>query len=157
MDDVLGKARDWIAADPDQRDRDDLTVLLSAAERGDSEAGAELADRMSGPLTFGTAGLRGAVGAGMNRMNTAVVTTATAGLCTVLSQELGPGFRVVVGYDARHRSDQFAITVAGVVEAAGGRALLMPVYLPTPLVAFALPRPYAPNPGAFCCYPRPTA
>ena len=95
---------------------------------------------MAGPLVFGTAGLRGRVGAGRNRMNTAVVTTATAGLCTVLKQRLGPGFRVAIGYDARHRSAQFARTVAQVVVAAGGRASLLPRALPTPLLAFAVNR-----------------
>lgn len=138
MDDLLARTRDWIEADPDPGDRDELAALLSATEGGDADVRAELEDRMGGPLTFGTAGLRGAIGAGMNRMNTAVVTTATAGLCKVLAEDLGPGFKIVVGYDARHRSDRFALTVAGVVEAAGGHALLMPGKLPTPLTAFAL-------------------
>lgn len=138
MDELFSRTRAWIAADPDARDRDELASVLASAERGDADALADLTDRMSGPLTFGTAGLRGVVGAGMNRMNTAVVATATAGLCRVLADDLGPGFRVVVGYDARHRSAEFALTVAGVVEAAGGHALLMPTHLPTPLTAFAL-------------------
>ena len=81
MTDLLERARAWAASDPDDRDRAELTALIEAAESGDAAAGEDLADRLSGQLTFGTAGLRGAIGAGPNRMNTAVVTTATAGLC----------------------------------------------------------------------------
>ena len=133
-------ATEWIGGDPDPADRAALQALIDRASGGDAAARAELADAMAGPLVFGTAGLRGRVGAGRNRMNTAVVTTATAGLCTVLKQRLGPGFRVAIGYDARHRSAQFARTVAQVVVAAGGRASLLPRALPTPLLAFAVKR-----------------
>ena len=140
---VLDLARDWIAGDPDAGDREELSALVAAVESGGVEGGGaaaldELVDRMSGMLTFGTAGLRGRMGAGPNRMNTAVVTTATAGLCAVLSEVVGPDFTVVVGYDGRHRSPEFARTVAGVVVAAGGRARLMPGPLPTPLLVFAM-------------------
>jgi phosphomannomutase len=138
MTDVVKRARAWVETDPDPRDRAELTALIGAAESGEPMAAADLADRMNGQLTFGTAGLRGAIGAGPNRMNTAVVTTATAGLCQVLREDLGEGFRVVVGYDARHRSAEFARTVAAVAQAAGGRVWMMPTILPTPLLAFAL-------------------
>ncbi len=138
MTDLLEQARAWAASDPDARDRAELTALIEAAESGDAAASEDLADRLSGQLTFGTAGLRGAIGAGPNRMNTAVVTTATAGLCQVLREDLGEGFHVVVGYDARHRSDEFARTVAQVAVAAGGRVSLMPTTLPTPVLAFTL-------------------
>lgn len=136
--DAQQAARSWIEHDPDARDRDELTALLDRVVGGDAAAHEELADRMAGPLVFGTAGLRGAVGAGMARMNTAVVTTATAGLCAVLRDQAGADFRVVIGFDARHRSDEFARTVAGVVVAAGGHAWLMPQAAPTPLTAFAV-------------------
>ncbi len=138
MTELANQARAWVEADPDPRDRAELTALIGAAESGEPRATAELTDRMHGQLTFGTAGLRGAIGAGPNRMNTAVVTTATAGLCQVLREELGDGFHLVVGYDARHRSDEFARTVAAVAVAAGGRVSLMPSTLPTPLLAYAL-------------------
>lgn len=140
MQALFDQVRAWIGDDPDGRDRAELTALLALAEGGDAPAVADLEDRFAGPLTFGTAGLRGRIGAGPHRMNTAVLTTATAGLCTVLDSQLGQGFTVAVGYDARHRSDAFARTVAAVVVAAGGRALLMPSALPTPLLAFALLR-----------------
>ncbi len=138
--DALATARAWLDADPDPRDRTELAEVVRRAEEGDAAAEADLADRFAGELTFGTAGLRGRIGAGPNRMNTAVVTTATAGLCRVLREELGERFHVVIGYDARHRSDTFARTAAGVVVAAGGRASLMPTRLPTPVLAFSLLR-----------------
>lgn len=128
----------WIAHDPDARDRAELQCLADRARAGDPVAAADLAERMSGPLVFGTAGLRGAVGAGSHRMNTAVVATATAGLAAVLRQQAGEDFHVVIGYDGRHRSDEFARTVAGVVSAAGGRASLLPAPLPTPVLCFAV-------------------
>lgn len=103
----------------------------------------ELADRFASPLLFGTAGLRGKIGAGQNRMSTAVVTQAAAGLCKVLKQQLAGfkdprPFEVVIGYDARYRSKDFAHLTAGIVVAAGGKAWLFDQYYPTPLTAFAL-------------------
>jgi phosphomannomutase len=157
----------WIADDPDERDRADLAALLEAADReagpfGDPEggaaragegrpdkagrddpsAGAELADRFAGRLAFGTAGLRGAVAAGPNRMNRAVVRGATAALAGWLPQQY-PGTDVaragvVIGCDARHRSDEFAAEAAAVLAGAGIRALLLPPRQPTPLLAFAV-------------------
>lgn len=137
-DDLRSATQSWIAHDPDARDRLELSALLATAEAGDQAATAELADRMAGPLTFGTAGLRGAIGAGRARMNTAVVRVATAALCTVLNAEVADGFHVVIGHDARYRSAEFARTAAAVVTAAGGRASLLPVAAPTPLTAFAV-------------------
>ena len=135
---AVDEARQWVSHDPDKRDRVELAAIIEAVAGGDVGAQAELVDRMSGRLVFGTAGLRGAVGAGRNRMNTAVVTTATAGLAAVVRADCGEGFLVVIGYDARHRSDEFARTAAGVVVAAGGRAALLPHQTPTPVLAFAV-------------------
>lgn len=126
----------WIADDPDPATRRELEVLLAAAD--DPDAAAELADRFSGFLQFGTAGLRGALGAGPNRMNRAVVIRAAAGLAAFLRDEVGDDFSVVIGCDARHGSEQFARDTAAVVTAAGGRALLLPPRLPTPVLAFAV-------------------
>ena len=75
---AVDEARQWVSHDPDKRDRVELAAIIEATAGGDVGAQAELVDRMSGRLVFGTAGLRGAVGAGRNRMNTAVVTTARA-------------------------------------------------------------------------------
>ncbi len=88
-------------------------------------------------LEFGTAGLRGALGAGPNRMNRSVVIRAAAGLTAYLQgRGLTPG--VVIGYDARHNSDVFAHDTAAVVTAAGGSAMVLPHPLPTPVLAFAI-------------------
>src|SRR5690606_26442481 len=92
-----------------------------------------------GPLAFGTAGLRGALGAGPNRMNRVVVTRAAAGLATYLREHgAGPGSVVVIGYDARRNSDVFARDTAEVMTGAGFDARLLPRPLPTPVLAFAI-------------------
>lgn len=126
----------WIADDPDESTRRELEVLLAASD--DPDAAAELEDRFAGFLQFGTAGLRGALGGGPNRMNRAVVIRAAAGLSAWLRDAVGPDFSVVIGCDARHGSEQFARDTAAVVTAAGGRALLLPPRRPTPLLAFAV-------------------
>jgi len=136
-EDLRRRAEAWLADDPDDADRAELSALLSAADRGDAGAAAELADRFSGALEFGTAGLRGAVGAGEHRMNRAVVQRAAAGLGAWLTGRLDRP-RVVVGLDARHRSRAFADDSAAVLTAAGCEVLLLPRPLPTPVLAFAV-------------------
>ncbi|QKD79371.1 phospho-sugar mutase [Actinomyces marmotae] len=128
----------WIAEDPDETTREELAGLLARHEAGDPAATAALAEAFSGPLTFGSAGMRGRLGPGLGRMNRAVVIRATAGLCAYLREEVGAGFVVVIGYDARHCSDVFARDAAAVVTGAGGRALLMDSHCPTPLLTFSL-------------------
>jgi len=136
-DNLLRAAQAWRDDDPDPVTRQELDRLLKEYEDGDEPAAAELADRFAGTLRFGTAGLRGAVGAGPNRMNRSVVIRAAAGLTAYLRRD-HPAPRVVIGYDARHRSDDFARDTAAVVTAAGGEALLLPRPLPTPVLAFAV-------------------
>ena len=136
-DDLVAGAREWATDDPDPVTRAELTEVLTAAEGGDPAAVADLADRFAGPLQFGTAGLRGALGAGPNRMNRAVVIRAAAGLVAHLRESTDSPF-VVIGRDARHNSDAFARDTAAVVTAAGGRAVLLPDPLPTPVLAFAI-------------------
>lgn len=126
----------WIAGDPDARTRLELTELLRLADSDDA-AHRELAHRFAGPLSFGTAGLRGPLAAGPNRMNRAVVIQAAAGLASYIREAEGGG-RVVIGYDARHDSDVFATDSAAVLAAAGLDALLLPAPLPTPVLAFAI-------------------
>ncbi len=137
---LLAAARAWRDDDPDATTRDELDELIARADAGAAEARAELADRFAGMLEFGTAGLRGALGAGPNRMNRSVVIRAAAGLVSYLMAEgsAGGGPTVVVGYDARHNSDVFARDTAAVVAGAGGRAMLLPRPLPTPVLAFAI-------------------
>ncbi|NTW39118.1 MAG: phospho-sugar mutase [Cellulomonadaceae bacterium] len=151
--DLFVAVRSWIDDDPDQQTAAELREILAAAK---SEPGphrdaalADLVDRFSGMLEFGTAGLRGALGGGPNRMNRSVVIRAAAGLVHYLADALTEvaattttstveGPRVVIGYDARTNSDVFARDTAAVVLAAGGHALLLPEPLPTPLLAFAV-------------------
>ena len=130
----------WITEDPDPDTRRELTDLLSAHRDGDAAATAALADAFSGTLQFGTAGLRGRLGGGPNRMNRVVVIRAAAGLSAYLHEMLGDGFRVVIGYDARHGSARFARDTAAVVTGAGGHAILFDSHCPTPVLAFALRR-----------------
>ena len=135
--DLIARARAWAADDPDDQTRGELEAIIAAVEAGGDPA--DLADRFDGTLEFGTAGLRGALGAGPNRMNRVVVTRAAAGLAAYLSDTGSPaGSSVVIGYDARYNSDVFARDTAEVMTGAGFKALLMPRPLPTPLLAFAI-------------------
>ena len=132
-------AQRWIADDVDEGDRAELQQVLTDALTGDAAADAELAARMAGPLRFGTAGLRGPLRAGPAGMNRAVVVRTSAGLAHWLAGQ-GRAGTVVVGWDARHRSEQFAADAAGVLAAAGFDAVLLPRPLPTPVLAFAARR-----------------
>ena len=137
---LLQLARAWLADDPDPVTRDELKQLIDAVESADGDARVDLADRFSGRLVFGTAGLRGALGAGPNRMNRVVVTQAAAGLIAYLLGHDDTGDRpprVVVGFDARHGSARFAADTAEIIHGAGGEALLLPDPLPTPVLAYA--------------------
>jgi phosphomannomutase len=136
-DALVAQARAWIADDPDERDRAELEGVLDAVAGGDAAALADLADRFDGTLEFGTAGLRGAVAAGPNRMNRAVVSRAAAGLAAYL-RDTGATGPVVIGFDARHRSDDFARDTAEVLTGAGIPARLLPRPLPTPVLAYAI-------------------
>jgi phosphomannomutase len=136
-DDLVSRARDWIADDPDEATRAELEALIAAVESGDEAARVDLADRFDGTLEFGTAGLRGAVAAGPNRMNRAVVSRAAAGLAAYL-KDTGSTGPVVVGLDARHGSADFARDTAEVLTGAGIAVHLLPRPLPTPVLAFAI-------------------
>jgi phosphomannomutase len=124
----------WIADDVDPSAASELQALLDNGEND------ELRDRFAGPLTFGTAGLRGPLRAGPNGMNRAVVRRAAAGLAHWLTEQGRAGQPVVVGYDARHGSLDFARDSAAIFAAAGFDARLLPEHLPTPVLAFAVQR-----------------
>ena len=132
---LIEQARAWAAQDPDEQTRAELEAIVAAAERGEDT---DLADRFAGTLEFGTAGLRGALGAGPNRMNRVVVTRAAAGLAAYLKDTGHAGGSVVIGFDARHNSDVFARDTAEIMTGAGLKALVMPRTLPTPLLAYAI-------------------
>ncbi|HEY4567919.1 MAG TPA: phospho-sugar mutase [Kribbella sp.] len=131
-DDLKAAARAWLSEDPDPDTRAELQALLDA---GDTT---ELADRFAGTLEFGTAGLRGAVAAGPNRMNRVVVIRAAAGLATYLKAKGLTDGPVLIGYDARHKSDVFARDTAAVMRGAGLDAVLLDRPAPTPVVAFGI-------------------
>jgi phosphomannomutase len=133
-DGLVAAARAWRDDDPDPETRAELDRLL-ADEKPDVD---ELADRFGARLQFGTAGLRGEMGAGPNRMNRAVVIRATAGLAAHLAATGHAGDPVLVGYDARHRSDRFARDAAAVLAAAGFPVHLADRPIPTPVLAFGV-------------------
>ncbi|MFJ6653153.1 phospho-sugar mutase [Microbacterium sp. NPDC091313] len=137
---LLEAARAWLAQDPDGQTRGELRALIESAASGDESARGDLADRFSQRLAFGTAGLRGALGAGPNRMNRVLVAQAAAGLAAYLVERApaGESPRVVIGYDGRRNSDVFARDSAEIFAGAGLHAVLLPRMLPTPVLAFAV-------------------
>jgi phosphomannomutase len=137
--DLFSDARAWALQDPDDADRAEIEQLLM--EPGHA-ARAELEERFCGRLHFGTAGLRGALGAGPNRMNRAVVRRTTVALVRWLGVRR-PGARrtgVVVCCDARHRSSELADEATAVLAGQGIPVHRLPDRRPTPLLAFAVRR-----------------
>ncbi|MEV8241343.1 phospho-sugar mutase [Microbacterium testaceum] len=139
MSEYLAAARAWLAQDPDPVTREELTALITRVEDGDDAAAADLADRFSTRLAFGTAGLRGTLGAGSNRMNRVLVAQAAAGFAAYLREKQPDATpTVVVGYDGRRNSDVFARDSVEIFAGAGLHAILLPRLLPTPVLAFAV-------------------
>ena len=139
LQDRLAQARAWLRQDPDPETRDELAVIVTRAAAGDAAALAELDDRFGARLAFGTAGLRGELAAGSNRMNRVVVAQAAAGFAAFLRDRAAGGTpTVVIGYDGRKNSRIFARDSAEIFAGAGLRAILLPRLLPTPVLAFAV-------------------
>ncbi|OYN87900.1 phospho-sugar mutase [Parenemella sanctibonifatiensis] len=133
----------WLAAETDEGDAGRLRSLVRAACAHDPEAQRELVDAFAGDLTFGTAGLRGPLGPGPNRMNSQVVTRAAAGLAAWLTEQHPDDhgqLRVVIGHDHRHRSADFAAVSAEVLAGAGFEVIRWDRAVPTPLLASAIRR-----------------
>lgn len=120
--------QEWLEADPDPVTRAEVEALVAADDA------AELEDRFGQRIVFGTAGIRGARGAGPNRMNRVVIRRMAAGVAA----HLGPDTTVVIGYDARHQSDVFAADAAAVLASHGIEAKVLPTETPTPVLAFAV-------------------
>lgn len=138
-DERLAQARAWMRQDPDHETRDELAAIITRAAAGDESAAADLDDRFDTRLAFGTAGLRGALGAGSNRMNRVLVAQAAAGFAAYLRERAhGDAPTVVIGYDGRRNSRVFATDSAELFAGAGLRAILLPRLLPTPVLAFAV-------------------
>ncbi|MFD3448474.1 phospho-sugar mutase [Microbacteriaceae bacterium 4G12] len=138
---LLAAANAWLDQDPDEETRAELRALLEAATTGSGDARdtavADLRDRFDARLQFGTAGLRGSLGAGSNRMNRVLVAQAAAGFADYLRSR-SPRPSIVIGYDVRKNSEVFARDTAEIMAGAGVRAILLPRMLPTPVLAFAV-------------------
>lgn len=140
---LIVTATAWLVQDPDSETRAELRLLLQQAQDRDPAAVADLHSRFDERLKFGTAGLRGEIAAGSNRMNRVLVSQTAAGLAAYLLENverLRPGGvpSVVIGYDGRRNSHVFATDTAAIMAGAGVRAILLPRLLPTPVVAFAV-------------------
>jgi phosphomannomutase len=137
-DELVAIARAWRDEDPDPETRAEVDRLLAGVAPAGAFELAGLRDRFGARLEFGTAGLRGELGAGPNRMNRAVVIRTTAGLAAYLADQGHRGEPVIVGFDARHRSSDFAADAAAVFAAAGHPVRLVDRPMPTPVVAFGV-------------------
>lgn len=132
----LELAKAWVAQDPDPKTSAELQALIDHAQTD------QLNDRFSQLLQFGTAGLRGELGAGPNRMNRIVVSYAALAIARFLVSnkstyaDSADELRVVIGYDGRENSDVFALDSAKILQANGCKALLFDQAVPTPVAAF---------------------
>jgi phosphomannomutase len=133
-------AEAWLAEDPDPQTAAELRALLTRCDAGDAAAQKDLTERFTGALEFGTAGLRGLLGAGPQRMNRLLVRKVSAGLATYLLATV-PDARqrgVVLGHDARHLSRELTEDTARVLGGAGIRSYLAHRPWPTPMTAWAV-------------------
>lgn len=131
---VITKAQSWLSDQYDEQTRKEVQALL------DKEDKTDLIDAFYKDLEFGTGGLRGIMGVGSNRMNKYTVGAATQGLANYLKIEfpLLKEIKVVIGYDCRNNSQQFAETAAGIFSANGIKVYLFPELRPTPEVSYAI-------------------
>ena len=133
-------AEAWLAEDPDPATAAELRAVLAAADHGDPTAIKDLHERFTGALEFGTAGLRGILGAGPQRMNRVLVRKVSAGLAAYLLAHV-PDARtrgVLIGHDARRNSRVFAEDTARVLGGVGIRVYLAHRPWPTPTTAWAV-------------------
>ncbi len=132
MSSLVERARAWIADDPDEASRLELAAIIELDQQ------AELTERFAAPMEFGTAGLRGLIGAGPARMNVATVMQAAAAVAREALQNVPNAAKrgVVIGRDARLKSDVFARAAAEVFAAHGMLVHWVAEAAPTPVVAF---------------------
>ncbi len=130
--DLRGAARAWLATDPDPETREVIGAMLDAHDVDALEA------CFGGQLAFGTAGMRGALGPGPNRMNRAMVRRVSAALAAWVSERAVGDGPVVVGFDGRRGSRAFAEDAARVIAGAGLPVVRFPELGPTPLLAWAV-------------------
>ena len=136
---AISVASAWAATDFDSETRHHTRSLIARAREGQEQAIRELLDAFSGRLEFGTAGLRGKIGAGPGRMNRVVVSQTSAGFAAFLNERAGNETpSVVIGYDGRTGSATFARDAAEIMAGAGVEVYLLPEAGPTPLTAFAV-------------------
>ena len=131
LETLIAKARSWQSQDPDAETKAELEALILA---GDEQG---LASRFGGRLGFGTAGLRGELGAGPNRMNRVLVAQAAVGIARYLKANFDDP-SCVIGFDARKNSDVFAKDSAEILVGLGVRAYLYDSLVATPMVAFGV-------------------
>lgn len=131
---LQAKIQHWLGLDGDPSSHNEIQAML------DNDEQRELEQRFSGRLTFGTAGIRGVVGAGPMRMNRLVVQQTSKGVAEYLKAQVKQAASrgVVIGYDGRHDSKQFAYDAAAVLTSAGVKVYLTEHVAPTPLVAFGV-------------------
>ena len=133
MSDVIHLAKSWAEHDPDSNTKN---IILKLIEDNNL---VELNKIFSGDLEFGTAGLRAEIGPGQSRMNRAVVIRATYGLCQYLIKKYpNKKPKLIVGNDARHMSDEFALDVCQVAASLGLEVYKLPTKIPTPVLAFGV-------------------
>lgn len=137
MTELHQKAQNWLNQDPDPETHAELQQLLDNARAGNDQAEKALAARFADRLQFGTAGLRGRLQAGSMGMNRVLVAQAAKGLANYLLAN-DPEPSIVIGYDGRKNSQQFAQDTAEIMAGAGIKTLLLPRLLPTPVLAYAI-------------------
>lgn len=143
VDRLMYVAAEWAEHDIDPETRGQTLNLIALAKTRNADALAELEDAFGGRLAFGTAGLRGPLGAGPKRMNRVVVSQTSAGFAAFLNERAARGETssppsIVIGYDGRVNSEVFARDTAEIMAGAGISVTLFPEPGPTPLTAFAV-------------------
>lgn len=148
---ALTTAERWAIDDPDRATKAETEALINMIPMGNDDAEQAIVNQFGARLEFGTAGLRGEIGAGPSRMNRKVVIQTSAGFAAFLKEREAEGaakgpLSIVIGFDARVNSDIFARDAAEVFAGAGIRTILLPGPLPTPVTAFAV-RSYGASAG----------